>query len=100
MPDGRKNNGSKKGENRGGGRKPVHDEIAARDISISAIVKEYGSIEEGMIALLRTKEQSLIKFVFEHAIGKPKEQVEYSGKMGISHKYIQQAGNNPLKDAD
>lgn len=68
----------KGGRRPGSGRKKLHDEILARDMAISAIEKVYGSIEEGMQALLRSGEQSLIKFVFEHAVGKPKEKVEHS----------------------
>ena len=67
------------GSRPGAGRKPIHDEIQSRDMAISAIVNVYGSLEKGMEALLRTGEPSLQKFVFEHAIGKPREKVEHSG---------------------
>jgi hypothetical protein len=75
MTDGRKKNG---GARKGAGRKSVHDEIAARDIAIKAITSVYGSLEEGLIALLQTNEPSLQKFVFEHAIGKPADKVQHS----------------------
>jgi phosphoheptose isomerase len=70
------------GKRPGSGRKPIHDEIAARDISTKAITEVYGSLKDGFIALLNSKESSLIRFVFEHAVGKPKETVELSGKDG------------------
>jgi hypothetical protein len=67
------------GKRQGAGRKKVHDEIAARDIAINAIVNVYGSLEQGMTALLKTGEPSLQKFVFEHAIGKPADKVLHAG---------------------
>lgn len=69
----------KGGARPGAGRKRVHDEIEARDIAVKSIVSVYGSLDKGMEALLRTGEPSLQKFVFEHALGKPKEKVEHSG---------------------
>jgi hypothetical protein len=69
----------KGGARPGAGRKRVHDEIEARDIAVKSIVSVYGSLDKGMEALLRSLEPSLQKFVFEHALGKPKEKVEHSG---------------------
>lgn len=76
MADGRKSNG---GARKGAGRKSIHEEIAARDIAIEAIIDVYGSLEDGMKALLASPEPSLRKFVFEHAFGKPMEKVQHSG---------------------
>ena len=67
------------GARKGSGRKRVHDELAARDIAIKAIVNVYGSLEEGMQRLLLSTEPSLMKFVFEHALGKPAEKVTHVG---------------------
>lgn len=92
--DGRKNNG---GARKGAGRKAVHDEIAARDIAISAITKHYGSLEDGLTALLGSGEPSLQKFVFEHAIGKPMEKIEHSGNTGIAINIAPQDGCEPIK---
>jgi hypothetical protein len=77
--DGRQNNGARKGENRGQGRKPKADEEKVRNLSISAIKKVFGSEEKGFEALLKSGEATLIKFVYEHAYGKPKEKIEHSG---------------------
>jgi hypothetical protein len=71
--DGRKQNGGKRP---GSGRKPKADEDQAKALCIAAIEKKYGSIEKGLINLLESGETGLIKFVFEHAIGKPKENVD------------------------
>lgn len=84
MADGRKNNGAKKGESRGQGRKAKADEDKIRNLAISAIVKKYGSEQAGFEALLDSGEPSLMKFAYEHAFGKPKEKIEHSGEMGIS----------------
>jgi len=67
----------------GAGRKPKADEELVQNQSIEAITQLYGSVEEGFKTLLRSGEASLIKFVWEHAVGKPKEKVELSGEMGI-----------------
>jgi len=71
------------GAGRGQGRKPKADEQRVRTLSVGAIVAHYGSEEEGFAALLNTKEPVLVKWVFEHAYGKPKERVEHSGAVDV-----------------
>lgn len=66
----------------GAGRPSKTDEERVRDLSVQAIAAFYGSEEEGFKALLKSNEPVLIKFVFEHAYGKPKEKHELSGKGG------------------
>lgn len=66
----------------GGGRPKKADEQRVRDLSIQAIISQYGSEEAGFKSLLQSKEPVLIKFVFEHAYGKPTEKHELSGKDG------------------
>jgi hypothetical protein len=61
----------------GAGRKPVHEEIKARDLAISAIVSKFGSLEKGLVSLLDSGEPTLVKFVYEHAIGKPKDTIDH-----------------------
>lgn len=79
----------KGGARPGAGRPPKADEQRVRDLSVAAIIKVYGSEEEGFEALLNSKESVLIKFVFEHAYGKPKEHHELTGADGgpIDHKF-------------
>lgn len=60
----------------GGGRPKKVDEERVRDLSVKAIVAHYGSEEAGFTALLASKEPALIKFVFEHAYGKPREKMD------------------------
>jgi hypothetical protein len=70
------------GKRPGAGRKPVHDEIEAKNISQKAIINKFGSLQEGMEFLLGTGEPTLIKFVYEHCFGKPKERhdIEMQGE--------------------
>lgn len=72
MPDGRKNNGAKKGVHQGQGRKPKADEIAKIELmdSVGAPVEAWralwGKVEEG--------DTQAIKCWIEHRYGRPKEQ--------------------------
>lgn len=66
----------------GAGRPTKADERRVKDLSIKAIIKCYGSEEKGFMALLKSQEAALIKFVFEHAYGKPKERHELTGEDG------------------
>jgi hypothetical protein len=66
----------KGGARPGAGRKPKADEEKARSLCIAAIKTKYGSVEQGLIKLLESEEPSLQRFVFEHAIGKPREKMD------------------------
>lgn len=57
----------------GAGRKPKADEEKVRGLAVSAIEKKHGTLEAGFLALLDTQEPALVKFVWEHAVGKPRE---------------------------
>lgn len=73
MPDGRVNNGGKRP---GQGRPPKADEEKARNLAVAAIESKHGSLEAGLQYLLDSEEPALIKFVYEHAIGKPREKLD------------------------
>jgi hypothetical protein len=60
----------------GAGRKPKADEEKIRGLAVSAIEKKHGTLEDGFLKLLESGEASLIKFVWEHAVGKPREKVD------------------------
>lgn len=60
----------------GPGRPKKADEERVRDLSLKAIISHYGSEEAGFKSLLESKEPSLVKFVFEHAYGKPRDKVD------------------------
>lgn len=66
----------------GAGRPSKADERRVRDLSVKAIIKCYGSEEKGFLSLLKSGEAALVKFVFEHAYGKPKERHELTGEDG------------------
>ena len=69
---------SKGGKRIGAGRKAKAEEDKVKVLAISAIVAKYGSEEKGFTALLDTEVPVLLRYVFEHAFGKPKEKVEHS----------------------
>lgn len=75
----------KGGTRPGAGRKPARDELRVQNLAIKTLKTKYGSEEKAFEALLDSKEPSLIKFVYEHAYGKPKEklQVENEGELTI-----------------
>lgn len=73
---------AKGGARPGAGRPSKADEERVRDLSVNAIIALYGSEEKGFKSLLESGEAVLIKFVFEHAYGKPTEKHELSGKDG------------------
>ena len=64
------------GAGRGQGRKSKAEELKVRDTAIEAITEKYGSLKAGFRALLGSEEASLIKWVFEHAAGKPQDKVD------------------------
>ena len=66
------------------GRKSIVEELGSRELSVSAIVDFYGGVKEGMVALLATGNPLLIKFVFEHAFGKPVDNVNLSGAVDVT----------------
>ena len=70
------------GARKGAGRKPKAQEEKVVALAKEAIRLAYGSEIKGFSALLRSGEPALIKFVFEHAYGKPKEKVELTGEGG------------------
>jgi hypothetical protein len=76
----------KGGSRVGAGRKPIHSEVYAKDLATKAIVNKFGTLEAGLEFLIDSGEPNLLKFVFEHAIGKPKEKMEHSG--AVEHTVI------------
>jgi len=76
--------GKSGGSRSGSGRKSIAEEGNTKDLCIAAITGIFGSPEDGIKFLLGSKEPSLIKFVFEHAYGKPTDKVENSGGLSIT----------------
>lgn len=65
----------------GAGRPSKAEEQKTASLARAAITGKFGSVEEGFQWLLESKEPSLIKFVFEHAFGKPQDNVDISGAL-------------------
>lgn len=62
----------------GAGRKSIAAEEQTREKAKAAITAKYETLEKGLESLLSSGEPALVKFVFEHAFGKPTEEVDIS----------------------
>lgn len=76
------------GAGRGQGRKSVSEELNSRMISQAGIINTFGSLQKGIEYCLNSGEPSLIKFVFEHALGKPVDRVAQTDKDGNDKKQV------------
>jgi len=72
---------AKGGKRAGAGRKSLSEEVNTQLLAISSLVNKFGSKEAAFTYLLETGEPALIKFVYEHAFGKPQDKVEHSGEV-------------------
>jgi hypothetical protein len=77
----------------GAGRKPKSDELRVQNLARKALISKFGSEEKAFEFLLKSKEPTLIKFVYEHAYGKPREKIDLNNKGSITLKILR--GNNP-----
>ena len=64
------------GARKGAGRKSIAEEERTREKAKAAIIAKHETIEKGLESLLSSGEPSLIKFVYEHALGKPTDEVD------------------------
>lgn len=69
------------------GRKPLSEEIRSAELSREALVMRYGGLMEAMIAILNMNNPILTKFVLEHALGKPTENINLSGGLNNTIEY-------------
>jgi hypothetical protein len=69
------------GKRPGSGRKPLAEEMKTQVIAMNALVSRYGSQELALQAALDSGKDQLIKFVYEHAFGKPQDKIEHSGEV-------------------
>jgi hypothetical protein len=58
------------------GRKSKEYEINVQNIALKAIEEYYGSVQAGFIQLLGSQEPALIKFCWEHGVGKPTDMIQ------------------------
>jgi hypothetical protein len=78
----------------GAGRKPLHEELRVRNLCIAAIEQIHGTLQDGLVSLLQSGEPTLIKFVYEHAIGKPKENINIDAIQSIEQIQVIQIPDN------
>ena len=71
------------GKREGAGRKSISEEVNSREIAVAALVERFGSKQAAFKYLITTGEPSLVKFVFEHAFGKPAQSLELSGGLKL-----------------
>jgi hypothetical protein len=67
----------------GSGRPKKEYEINVRELAVQAIEQHYGGIKEGFIHLLNSGEPALVKFCWEHGVGKPTDKIEMSVEQDI-----------------
>lgn len=87
------------GKRIGAGRKSKAEELRVRDIAIESITQVHGGLKEGFTALLTSDEPSLIKFVFEHAAGKPTDKIDFTGEFDINPIQIIKLPDNGRSDS-
>lgn len=88
IPDGRARNGSKPGENNGGGRKPSIEKLKAEVIDIAMAEFWIKLAREKAIPKLQAllecgkseTEMKAAKEILDRALGRPKESMEITGK--------------------
>ena len=89
----------KGGARPGAGRKTIAQELGTADLAKKALIERYGSLELSLKSLLDSGEPALIKFVHEHAFGKPTEKVELSGGLKNTTEYdLSKISSESLKE--
>ena len=87
------------GARKGGGRKPISEELKSADLSREALVNKYGGLKEALIAILEMNNPILTKFVLEHAMGKPTDNINLNGELNHTTQYdMSKLDTNTLKN--
>jgi hypothetical protein len=73
----------------GPGRPKKAVEEHVKNLSVKALKKKYGTLDKAFVALLESKEPSLIRLVFEYAFGKPADKIEGIGGIPFGQLNIQ-----------
>ena len=71
------------GKREGAGRKGKAEELKTAKIAMDALISKYGDKETALKSLIDSGEPSLIKFVYEHAFGRPTEKHDVELKSSI-----------------
>lgn len=79
------------GKRENSGRKGKAEELKTAKIAMDALMSKYGSKVLALKSLIDTGEPSLIKFVYEHAFGRPTEKhdVELKTNKGADSIFIE-----------
>jgi len=85
---------SKGGARIGAGRKTRAEEFGITTLAIQSITEHYGSLLDGFKALLATRDAILVRFVFEHAVGKPREKLDIDMNADVEFVEIIQLPDN------
>ncbi|CAB4144501.1 hypothetical protein UFOVP462_41 [uncultured Caudovirales phage] len=76
------------------GRKSKEYEINVQNIALKAIEEYYGSVQAGFIHLLGSDEPALVKFCWEHGVGKPTDRLEMNVEQDIKTFQVIQLPDN------
>ena len=83
----------------GAGRKPISEELKSADLSREALINKFGSLKEALIAILEMNNPILTKFVLEHAMGKPTDNINLKGELNHTAQYdMSKLDTNTLKN--
>lgn len=82
------------------GRKSRAEELGISAIAIQSITEHYGSLIDGFKALLASNEPSLKLFVWQHAVGKPREKLDIDIEANVQHVQIIRLPDNGRDDID
>ena len=79
------------GKRTGSGRKGRSEELKTATIARKALIAKFGDEETALKSLIDSGEPSLIKFVYEHAFGRPTEKhdVELKTNKGADSIFIE-----------
>lgn len=73
---------AKGGSRPNSGRKSLAIELNTAQLAREALISKFGSLNDALKALWETKEPTLMKFVAEHAFGKPVEKTAQTDTEG------------------
>ena len=71
----------------GAGRPPLSEELKSADLAKEALIQKFGSLNKALIAILNMNNPILTKFVLEHALGKPTDNINLSGGLDNTLSY-------------
>lgn len=87
------------GARQGAGRKPKAVELKSAELCKAVLVDLYGGEREGLIAAWRMGEPTIIKFILEHAFGKPTDNLNLSGGLDNTTNYdLTKVSKDTLKE--